>query len=110
VKRRTLLAAISIPVALVALVICVAIFGRGDDLSGSTYINEGGINSRIEFKSGHRAYVTIGATTYAATYSVDNDKIVLDSIGEFGNIALTLQKDGTITGLRPINTTLKKTS
>jgi len=107
-KRRTLLA-IVIPV-LAALLISLALFGRGDGLSGSTYTNEGGINSHIEFKSGHKAYVTIGETTYAVTYSLDEDKITLDSIEPYGKVVVTLEKDGTITGLPPLNTTLKKTS
>ncbi|MGD0463055.1 MAG: hypothetical protein ABSB74_11275 [Tepidisphaeraceae bacterium] len=92
------------------LVIVLGLSGCGDGLSGSTYTNVGGVNSRIEFKSGHKAYVSIGETTYAATYSVDDDKITLDSVGLFGNIVLTIQKDGTITGLSPVNTTLKKSS
>jgi hypothetical protein len=107
-KRRTYLA-ILIP-ALVALVIYVALFNHEDALSGSTYKNEGGINSRIEFKSGHKAYVTIGQTTYAVIYSIDGDKITLDSIDPYGKVVLTIQKDGTITGLPPLNTTLIKTS
>jgi hypothetical protein len=90
------------------LAIGVFFFGRGDALSGSSYTNEGGINSRIDFKSGHKAYVLIGQTTYAVSYSLDDDKIILDSINPYGKVVLTLQKDGTITGLPPTNTTLKK--
>jgi len=68
----------------------------------------GGLNETVEFKAGNKAYLTYMGTTYDGTYSVDGDKVAIDSGGPFGKFVATLGTDGTLTGVPPGNTTLKK--
>jgi hypothetical protein len=77
---------------------CLAVTGCGDGLSGSKY-TEKDSKDGIEFKSGHKAYVTVMGSTVEATYAVDGDKITLDGGGQIGKLVVTRAPDGTITGL-----------
>jgi hypothetical protein len=83
-------------IALATLLICLGISGCGDGLSGNKYADDGG-DAAVEFKSGHKAYLTIVGQTQEMTYSVDGDKITL-AAGQ-GNIVLTRGSDGSLTGL-----------
>jgi hypothetical protein len=93
--------------ALAALLICLTLSGCGDGLSGNKYVEDGG-NNAIEFKPGHKAYITAMGQTQEVTYSVDGDKITLTPDGQ-SNIVLTRGSDGAITGL-PMCGPLKKQS
>lgn len=88
-------------------VVCVAVSGCGDGLSGNRYTEENGKDG-IEFKSGNKAHVTVMGQTIEADYSVDGNKITLDTKGEAGKLVVTRERDGTITGL-PMCGPLKKT-
>jgi hypothetical protein len=88
-------------------VVCAAVSGCGDGLSGSKYTEENGKDG-IEFRSGNKAHVTVMGQTIEADYRVEGDKITLDTKGEAGKLVVTREKDGTITGL-PMCGPLKKT-
>jgi len=55
-------------IALATLLICLGISGCGDGLSGNKYADDGG-DAAVEFKSGHKAYLTIVGQTQEMTYS-----------------------------------------
>ena len=96
-----------------AILVCVAIYGcgSGGGLAGTKYVATDGSETKIQFKSGSKAYFTKGEAdpTLEVDYKVDGDKVTLDTHGQ-GNLVLTLGKDGTtITGLpSPLTSTLKK--
>ena len=108
-KCRTLLAKPGIGLA--ALVICLAVSGCGDGLSGHKYAEDGGFNETLEFKSGKQVNFSYMGLTYAGTYTVDGKQITIDTAGgPFGKFVVTIQDDGSIKGLPPLGSTVKKTS
>jgi hypothetical protein len=96
-------------VGLFALMFCLLCFGCGDGLSGSKYAEDGGFHQQMEFKPGNKVTLSYLGTTYAGTYSVDGDQITIDC-SPFGKVVVTRGKDGALSGVPPLNTTLKKVS
>lgn len=97
-------------VATVALAVCLLVTGCSKSVNG-TYTSTGGLMGgmiTIEFKSGGKAYITsIMGPTVEASYTMDGDKILIESTKDRPKIVLTLEKDGTISGF-PGGTKLEK--
>lgn len=80
----------------------LAFAGSAKGISGK-YGNE---FMEVEFKSSGKAYVTLmGGAMTEVNYEVEGDKIILRN--QAGNIVLTHNKDGSLSG-GPLNETLKK--
>lgn len=88
-----------------------ALSGCSDGLKGAKYASlpDGGFAAcSIEFRPGHKAYLTMAGQTIAADYSVDDDRITLDTHSSPATV-LTRTRDGTLTGGGFLCGTLKKT-
>lgn len=92
--------------------LCLSAVGCGSSLSG-TYEDPNGMPvTKVEFKSGGKAYMTMGmfgvGQTTEVSYRRDGDKVILE-MGAGANIVLTVQKDGSLSnggGMMSVN--LKK--
>jgi hypothetical protein len=86
------------------------IAGCKDHLSGSRYASlpNGGFTAcEIEFRPSHKAYLTMAGQTIAADYSVDGDRITLDTHGSPATV-LTREQNGSLTGGGFLCGTLRK--
>jgi hypothetical protein len=84
------------------------LIGCADNLSG-TYVDPEGLSLQsLEFRSGHKVYVTMfGGAIVEATYHQDGDKVILETKG--GDLVLTVKKDGSLSsGNGLMGATLKK--
>jgi hypothetical protein len=99
-----------IGVRLLFLTLSVLLGGCSDGLNGAKYASlpEGFAGCSIEFRPGHKAYLTMAGQTIAADYSVDGDRITLDTRGSAATV-LTRTRDGTLTGGGFLCGTLRKT-
>jgi uncharacterized lipoprotein YehR (DUF1307 family) len=81
----------------------LSLTGCGQSMSGKY----AGDFLSVEFKSGSKAYITVGqgGATTEVTYRIDGDKIIFQN--QAGNVVLTRNKDGSLSG-GPMNETLKK--
>lgn len=86
-----------ITAAVVAL--CLSAIGCGSGLRGSYEDPKGMPITKVEFKSGGKAYLTMGmfgiGQTQEVSYRRDGDKVILE-VGAGANMVLTIQEDGSL--------------
>jgi hypothetical protein len=66
---------------ILALALSLGLAGCGSGVSGSTYIDNGGV-VKVEFKSGGKAYVSTGPVTNTCSYSEDGKSVTLVCEGD----------------------------
>ena len=94
------------------VLLCLGAFGCGSGLSGTYEDPKGMPVTKVEFKPGGKAHMTMGmfgiGQTTEVSYRRDGDKVILET--EAGaNLVLTVQEDGSLSsgpGLMSVN--LKK--
>jgi hypothetical protein len=91
-----------------AAFVCLLLFitGCGNSLEGETYLDEGGTKI-LEFKSSDKVYVNAILQTLEVPYTIDDDKIKIE-IPNQGTVILTIEEDGTITGMPMMGKLTKK--
>ncbi len=81
--------------AISAVALSLVIAGCGSSVSGSTYIDNGGV-VQIEFKSGGKAFVSTGPVTTPCTYSESGKTVTLICNGD--KTVFTVEDDGALSG------------
>lgn len=81
--------------ACVAMTFASLLGGCGSTVRGHTYHDNGGV-VRVEFKSGGKAFVSIGSMSHECTYSESGKNVNMDCDGE--KLNFTVQDDGALTG------------
>jgi hypothetical protein len=69
--------------------------GCGGSVKGNTYADNGGV-VQIEFKSGDKAYLSMGPTTSTCSYSESGKKVTLTCEGD--KTVFTIDDDGALNG------------
>jgi hypothetical protein len=70
--------------------------GCGGGVKGNTYVDNGNV-VQIEFKSGGKAYMSMGPMTNTCTYS-ESGKNVTVNCGPGETLAFTMDEDGALNG------------
>lgn len=79
----------------VAIALSCLLGACGASVRGHAYHDNGGV-VRVEFKSGGKAYVSIGPMSHECTYSESGKNVNLDCDGE--KLNFTVQDDGALAG------------
>lgn len=79
----------------IAMALGCLLTGCGSSVSGHTYHDNGGV-VRVEFKSGGKAFVSIGSMSHECTYSESGKNVSMDCDGE--KLSFTVQDDGALAG------------
>lgn len=82
---------------LCALSVVGLLTGCGKSLDGTYAINEGGVSSSLQFKSGGKVIQSMMGVEVELDYKIEGDKIKISN-GQGGNMLLTLLPDGSIKG------------
>ena len=84
-------------VLIAALVLLIPAIGSCGSKMEGTYTNTGGMVT-LDLKSGGKASFTMMGETYACTYKVSGDKIMLDCTPKGEKVEFAIHDDGSLTG------------